>query len=251
MNGDTTNATIAGDAASHAAGDGALSAAMELIHAGGPVVAILFLMSVFALTIVILKAWQFHAARVFGAPGTRRLVALYRDGREAEALSVAAASPNPVARVLAAAIRGRRRGLPEPAVREEVLRYASEHLENLRTWLRPLEVIGSLAPLLGLFGTVLGMIGAFQALEKAGSKVDPSILSGGIWEALLTTAVGLAVAMPTVAALSYLDRIVERAAHDMDQVVTQVFTEDLSVHREESAAHVRSGLRSAAAAAGE
>ena len=117
-------------------------------------------------------------------------------------------------------------------MREEVVRRGGEFLEILRCWLRPLEVIGSMAPLLGLFGTVLGMIAAFQGLEAAANKVDPSILSGGIWEALLTTAVGLAVAMPVVVIHNYFDRVVERIALEIDSMVTQVFTEDLSATAE-------------------
>jgi len=69
---------------------------------------------------------------------------------------------------------------------------------------------------------VLGMIAAFRALEAAGGAVDPAVLSGGIWQALSTTAVGLAVAMPTVAALAFLERRVERVAETMDDVVVQV-----------------------------
>jgi biopolymer transport protein ExbB len=59
-----------------------------------------------------------------------------------------------------------------------------------------LELISTIAPLLGLLGTVLGMIAAFQALQESGSRADPAILAGGIWEALLTTAAGMAVAIP-------------------------------------------------------
>ncbi|MEX2641945.1 MAG: MotA/TolQ/ExbB proton channel family protein, partial [Acetobacterales bacterium] len=66
---------------------------------------------------------------------------------------------------IARAIRGERRGIPEARVREEVVRYGGDVLETLRGWFRPLEVIASLAPLLGLFGTVLGMIEAFRQLE--------------------------------------------------------------------------------------
>jgi len=71
--------------------------------------------------------------------------------------------------------------------------------------LRLLDSVAQLAPLLGLFGTVLGMIEAFQSLQQAGSQVDPSLLAGGIWVALLTTAVGLAVAMPTSLVLSWFE----------------------------------------------
>jgi biopolymer transport protein ExbB len=90
--------------------------------------------------------------------------------------------------------------------------------------LRPLEVIANLSPLLGLMGTVLGMISAFQNMEGAGNQVDPSVLSGGIWQALLTTAVGLAVAIPVVAAYNWLDRKVERISSRMNNKVTRVFT---------------------------
>jgi biopolymer transport protein ExbB len=68
---------------------------------------------------------------------------------------------------------------------------------KLESGFRLLDSVAQLAPLLGLFGTVLGMIEAFQSLQDAGAQVDPSILAGGIWVALLTTAVGLVVAMPT------------------------------------------------------
>lgn len=113
-------------------------------------------------------------------------------------------------------------------VREEVLLYGGDVLQSLRAWLRPLEVIASLAPLLGLFGTVLGMITTFQQLEAAGNQVNPAILSGGLWVALLTTAVGLAVAMPVVVILNWLERQVDHLAHEIENAVTRIFTEDLS-----------------------
>jgi biopolymer transport protein ExbB len=99
-----------------------------------------------------------------------------------------------------------------------------DQLSKLRSYLRPLEIIATLSPLLGLLGTVLGMITAFQQMEGAGNQVDPSVLSGGIWQALLTTAVGLAVAIPVVTLQSWLERKVERIAHNMNDAVTQVFT---------------------------
>ena len=141
-------------------------------------------------------------------------------------------SPNPVAQVLAAAIRGQLRELPEAKIREEVYRLGAERLEQLRAHLRALEVIASLAPLLGLLGTVLGMIKAFQQLQAAGARVDPSVLSGGIWEALLTTAVGLAVAIPVIVIVNLLDRRLARLAHVMNDAVSQVFTERLGEEQE-------------------
>ena len=175
---------------------------------------------------------------------------LWQTGRHREAAQLAAASRNPTAQVLAHAMRGQLRGIEEAKIREEVVRIGTEILESLRSWLRPLEVIASLAPLLGLFGTVLGMIDAFAELENAGNQIDPSVLSGGIWEALLTTAVGLAVAIPTVAVLNWLERAVDRAAHAMDNAVTRIFTEDLSADAEFTpgyAGHDSTPLRPAAA----
>ena len=84
---------------------------------------------------------------------------------------------------------------------------------RLERGFRFLDTVAQVAPLLGLFGTVLGMIEAFQALQSAGSQVDPSLLAGGIWVALLTTAAGLAVAMPASVVLSWFEsRMAEERA---------------------------------------
>lgn len=202
--------------------------AARLFDAGGPVVLILAVLSVIALTLFLLKLWQFHSARLFDRRNAEDAVSFHRSGQTDRAIQMSSRSLNPVSQSLARALNGQKRGVPEHLVREESYRYGADALETLRSGMRPLEVIASTAPLLGLFGTVLGMISAFQQLENAGSQVNPAILSGGIWEALLTTAVGLAVAIPTVAAHSWLDRVVDRTAHDIENTVTKVFTEDLS-----------------------
>jgi biopolymer transport protein ExbB len=236
-----------------------LDAVRDLLQAGGPVVAILLAMSIVALAIILVKVWQFRSARLGDRRPAREALALYRAGDTSAALARLAGQRNPVAQLLDRAIRGQQRGVPEGRVREEVMRSGGDMLEALRAYFRPLEVIASLAPLLGLFGTVLGMIKAFQQLAEAGNQVDPSVLSGGIWEALLTTAVGLAVAIPVVALLNWLESRVERVAHEFDSTVTQIFTEDLSpaadfrsaslkVTQTDAAIHRR---RPAAVAAGE
>jgi biopolymer transport protein ExbB len=86
------------------------------------------------------------------------------------------------------------------------MRELRNQIQRLSFGLRPLEVIATVAPLLGLFGTVLGMIEAFKAMEAAGAQVDPAVLSGGIWQALLTTAVGLGVAIPVSLIHSLFER---------------------------------------------
>lgn len=201
---------------------------VDFLLAGGPVLQTLLAFSVAALAIVIAKLLQFRAMDLGNRALPRRVLDLHRTGRNHEALQLAQSAATPVAQVLTLALRGQSQGLPEAKVREEALRHGAALLEDLRSWLRPLETIASLAPLLGLFGTVLGMIEAFRQMELAGSRVDPSVLSGGIWEALLTTAAGLAVAIPAVMLLTWLERRVERTAHAMEDALTQVFVPDLS-----------------------
>lgn len=217
-------AGAAAEAGGAALSGGALSGGLEMVLAGGPVALILLALSVLAVTVILAKAWQFKIARLGKEQAAEAALDLVRAGRTAAALQTLKGERNPAALTMAAALQGLEAGNPEAAVREEVRRFGQALLAGLRTWLRLLEVIAALAPLLGLFGTVLGMIEAFRQLELAGNQVNPAILSGGIWEALLTTAIGLAVAMPTVAALNWLERRVERTAESMDRLVTGVFT---------------------------
>lgn len=202
--------------------------ARTLLEAGGPVMLILLGMSVFALTIVLLKLWQFARLRLGARRFVEQALDYWQTGQPREALAVLAGQRSPLAQVLNTAMQGSvQHGARIETVREEVLRQASAVLERLRGQLRGLELIASLSPLLGLLGTVLGMIGAFQRLESAGNQVDPSVLSGGIWEALLTTAAGLVVAIPAVIALNWLERRIERFSHRMEDAVTRVFTSSL------------------------
>ncbi|MFW6278412.1 MAG: MotA/TolQ/ExbB proton channel family protein [Halorhodospira sp.] len=198
---------------------------LAVLDNGGPVLILLALLSVFTLTLILLKLWQFAVARLYDRKTLEEALASWHAGETGQALQRLEASRYVGAEPLAAAMRGRLDAqLEEGRLREEVTRLASGRLEQLRAYLRGLEVIGMLSPLLGLLGTVLGMIEAFRQLEAAGSQVDPAMLSGGIWEALLTTAAGMALAIPAVAALTWLERVVERFRHRLEDAVTQVFT---------------------------
>ncbi len=197
-----------------------------LFDLGGPVVMLLMAMSVLALAIVLLKLWQFLYLQLHRNGFVERALEQLRAGRQDEALATLTGTRNPIAKVMTVVIEARHSPTHDDAlVREEATRVGARFLESLRGQLRGLEVIGALSPLLGLLGTVLGMIEAFRQLEAAGSQVDPAVLSGGIWEALLTTAVGLAVAIPVVAALNWLERRVDRFRHQMEDAVTRIFTQ--------------------------
>lgn len=202
---------------------------IESIAKGGPVMVVLAGLSVLATALVLLKLYQFAVLRVRSRSFVDVAVEHVRSGATEEALALLARERNPIARTMEAAVRGRRDWASrQREVREEVQRVGARQLAALESYLRGLEAIANLSPLLGLLGTVLGMIRAFQRLEEAGSRVDPAVLSGGIWEALLTTAVGLAIAIPATAALNWLDSEVDRVRRDMSDAVTRVFTSRLA-----------------------
>ena len=167
-----------------------------LLESGGPVIVLLIVMSVLSLAIFILKCWQYAKLRVFDRSFVNPAINAWRSGRADQARALVAGHPAPMARTLEAVMRMQATGAAREDTAAEAARVAALHLEEMRRLLRPLEVIAYLSPLLGLLGTVIGMIRAFRELELAGSRIDPSLLSGGIWEALLTTAAGLIVEEP-------------------------------------------------------
>lgn len=196
----------------------------EFMQVGGPVVWILSALSVIALAIILIKLAQFAVSRPEKSAHLKSVIQHWRDGDHKQALAKLN-SQQPVDELTALTINGLARAeVNISLLKEELDRVATLRLNQLRAYLRPLEVIATLSPLLGLLGTVLGMIVAFQQMEAAGNQVDPSVLSGGIWQALLTTAVGLAVAIPVVMAHNWMERKVERVAALMNDTVTQVFT---------------------------
>lgn len=196
----------------------------QLLEIGGPVVWILLGVSVIAVSIVLIKIWQIMLLSPESTTTAKKAILLWKQNEPEQALSLLKIS-KPLDELLALSMEGLRQAeIPKELLKEELQRVASLRINQLRSYLRPLEVIASLSPLLGLFGTVLGMILAFQQMELAGSQVDPSVLSGGIWQALLTTAVGLGVAIPAVVAHNWLERKTERVAVLINDGVTQVFT---------------------------
>ncbi|NVK72191.1 MAG: MotA/TolQ/ExbB proton channel family protein [Oceanospirillaceae bacterium] len=198
---------------------------VDFLQVGGPVVWILMVFSVVALTIVLLKLWQLSSLRAESLKTSNLALEQWRNENDAENALEQLNEKRPIDALVAYTMRALLAGNTQvDLIREEAERRAMNQLSQLRSYLRPLEIIATLSPLLGLLGTVLGMITAFQQMEGAGSQVDPSVLSGGIWQALLTTAVGLAVAIPVVTLQSWLERKVERIAHNMNDAVTQVFT---------------------------
>ena len=202
-----------------------MSQALEWLRLGGPAMLILLGLSIASVTLILVKTWEFWELKIGQRDFVSSVLNSWHAGRADEALALLSAQVTPLAKVMTAAIKGRSNtALPEAEVREQITQLAADQLESARRLLRPLEVIANLAPLLGLLGTVLGMIQVFQRLQTAGDRVNPSILSGGLWEALLTTAAGLTVAIIALAGFHALDRAVERLHHDMEGALTRIFT---------------------------
>lgn len=197
----------------------------QLLNDGGLIVGILLLLSVFVLAIILVKLLQFLGFGVNHRGEADRALQIWFSGNRQRALDLAGKSRNPVAKVVAHGMRGLLHASNDlQLVREDVERVALEQVASARSFLRAIEAVVQIAPLLGLFGTVLGMIQAFTALQSAGAEADPAVLAGGISVALLTTAVGLAVAIPSAFALHWFESSVERLTDNMESALAGLFT---------------------------
>lgn len=183
----------------------------SLMLQGGPVMVVLLAVSVVATAIIALKAVELVRLRRIERGMLEEIGELLAEEREPEARRLLASARHPIARTLGTALSvASDAGVGAAAAQAEVQRVGSAEVRGLESWLRGLSAIGHLSPLLGLLGTVLGMIAAFMSIENAGPRVDPTVLSGGIWEALLTTAFGLTIAIPCMAAYYVFEGEIDR-----------------------------------------
>lgn len=174
----------------------------DFLAKGGVLVIPILFCSVMALAIFVERLIRFTRMRSRGAGLAEKIVTLLKQDNEEGALKTAAESDSPMGRVLAQAIDVKDQ---DRETLETVIGHAmDEEVRNLSSYVQALATIGNIAPLLGLLGTVLGMIKAFMVIQEMGGKVNAAVLAGGIWEAMLTTAIGLAVALPTMVAHSYI-----------------------------------------------
>lgn len=195
-----------------------------MIRDGGWTMWLIAALSVILLAVVLWKVLSLWRLGVWGGRHSRRALELWAQGDRRAALDQVRGRPSARARVAQAAIgTSLDPAFDDQAAREETARVARQTLYRSREGLRALELIATIAPLLGLLGTVLGMISAFQVLQTSGNQADPSDLAGGIWVALLTTAAGMAVAIPAGVALSWFESISDRLQSDLEDLATRVF----------------------------
>ncbi len=205
---------------------------MAFVRLGGPAIWAISALSVAALALILWKVWRLVLMGAWsGGRRTRAAVDLWCNGQEAPALALLEGRRSCRARLIRTAMAARQDPtLDDAGAEAETERVARKLLAQARGGLRPLELIATIAPLLGLLGTVLGMIAAFQALQQAGARADPATLAGGIWEALLTTAAGMAVAIPASMALSWFESVVDRLRLEMEDAATRIFLRPVASH---------------------
>ncbi len=195
-----------------------LATVQSALNTGGPALWAIAVLSIITLALIAWKFWRFSLSGVWRTRAAETKLAAALAGHDS---GTATAPRNIHLRFIQGSIAAL--SLPETMAREEVARLAQIELGELRTGLRPLELVVTIAPLIGLLGTVLGMIEAFQALETSGGQADPSVLAGGIWEALLTTAAGMAVAIPAAVALTWFEGTADTVQAKMEDAATRLF----------------------------
>jgi len=179
----------------------------EFLMKGGFLMWPILLCSVISVTIILERLYKLHRARIKIPNILSRVKNFLKEGKADEALKLCESVNDPVAHILAIGIRIRKRSIEEQE--KMIFRAGSRIIRQLEKNLSGLAIIGNITPLLGLLGTVTGMIKAFIKIQELGGRVDASVLAGGIWEALITTAAGLSVAIPTLVAYHYFESKVD------------------------------------------
>ncbi len=207
---------------------------ISIFHKGGFVMYALALLSVYAVAVIFFKLWQFRKSNVFDRSFIEPVMRDIKQGDRSQATRTLETIRGPIARIMKVTFECvANRDMSQKSKEAEITRVGSADIRYLESHLRGLEMTAMISPLMGLLGTVIGMINSFSKLSSAGTHVDPTILAGGIWEALLTTAGGLAVAIPALAAHYILDGIIEKVRSTMKDVSVQILALEDEFRRNE------------------
>ncbi len=200
-----------------------------MLVAGGPVMSILIALSALSLTLIVVKIIRLWPVTGGVRARDAAIDSWARGDREAAMASIPSRSP--ADRVLLAAMQGLQGGMSGAVLEGELARRGNDEVSHMSAWLRLLDLISMISPLLGLLGTVLGMIQSFQDLAQAQGSANASVLAGGIWLALLTTAGGLLVAIPAAVASSLLTGRVETAALRIESSIGRLLAIEATANR--------------------
>ncbi len=191
-----------------------------LLSNGGPVLWLLLLISAVAVAVFIERFLHCHRAQINSTEFLNGVRTVLKRNNVVEALSICDATPGPVPRLVKTAILNRDQG--RDRVREALQDAGAAEVPRLEEHLGLLATVAQLAPLIGLLGTVLGFIQTFGRMQEAGLTAHVGQLSGGIWQALVCAAAGLALAIPAHAAHNYLVNRINSIVLDMERASTEV-----------------------------
>lgn len=199
-----------------------VSEIFTMVTEGEPIMFLLVALSVFSLALIGVKTARLWPA-TGGVAARNAALDLWASGDRHAALG-AVGDRSPADRVLKAGMQALQSGMAPALVEADLARRGNEEVAAMSTGLRLLDLIAMISPLLGLLGTVLGMVQSFQDLSLAEGSANASVLAGGIWLALLTTAGGLIVAIPAAIGASLLTGRVETAALRIESAVGRLLT---------------------------
>ena len=193
---------------------------MDIMKDGGPVMWLILLCSVVAVFIFLEKLFYLHRVQINAGDLVRGLINVLKRNSIVEAISLCDDTPGPAAHVLRAAILAYEDG--EEDLRQAIDDAALGEIPRLEARMKIMATVGYITPLLGLLGTVLGMIVVFNEITSKGAMVNASDLSQGIGTALFTTAAGLCVAIPSFMAYNYLVSRIESITLDMEKASSEI-----------------------------
>jgi biopolymer transport protein ExbB len=192
----------------------------KFLTEGGMMMWIIMATSAVAIAVFLERLLQYHREQINSSEFLNGVRNVLKRDNVVEAVAICDATPGPVARLVKAAILNRERG--REAVREVLEDAGAWEVPRLEQKLNLLATIAQISPLMGLLGTVLGFMNVFEGIQHAGLAAQVSQLSGGVWQALICTAAGLAVAIPSYAGYNYLVGRVNTIVLDMEQVSGEI-----------------------------
>src|SRR3989338_10249383 len=195
----------------------------DMIQKGGPVMWPIILCSILAFAILLERLYNLNRAKIDTVDFMNRIGATLKRNKIMEAIEMCNNTPGPIAQIMKAGILKHDRQRQE--VREAIEDAGVHEVPRLEKNLSALATIAHISPLLGLLGTVTGMVRCFQTIQAKSMSlhpVSPGDLAGGIWEALLTTVAGLIVAIPTFVAYNYLVNRIDNFVLEMEKAATEL-----------------------------
>ena len=192
---------------------------LEIFVLGGPVMIPLLFCSIFAVAVGIERLWYLLRSRVDTEDLMEDIKLALGQGKVLEAMQIAKKSRGPVAAILAAGI-----AYYDKDKEEHIETVGREEIFKMERRMNVLDTIVMISPLLGILGTVTGIIKSFNVMAALEGVNQASALSAGIAEALITTAAGLIIAIPTMALYSYLNGLIDRNTADMNKRATELLT---------------------------